>query len=154
MIFSTTNPSVIKNKQVLDKFSINIDLIRHIMYIITFIGIIITLKITFFPTESIIQTEKMRRFKYMIVDGHWIIQFCMIIIANILVNIVKIDTMNDTQQQDLIRLQQAVLIGSVLFVTAFLCNLGYTAALFYMGFAIWYIFQINILSPAPEAKSS
>ena len=111
MIFSTTNPSVIKNKQVLDKFSINIDLIRHIMYIITFIGIIITLKITFFPTKSIIQTEKMRRFKYMIVDGHWIMQFCMIIIANILVNIVKIDTMNDTQQKDLIKLQQAVLIG-------------------------------------------
>jgi len=154
MIFSTTNPSVIKNKQVLDKFSINIDLIRHIMYIITFIGIILTLKFTFFPTKSIIQTEKMRRFKYMISDGQWIMQVCMIIIANILVNIVKIDTMNDTQQKDLIKLQQAVLIGSVLFVTAFLCNLGYTAALFYIGFAIWYIFQINILSPAPEARSS
>ena len=61
--------------------------------------------------------------------------------------------MNDSEQLELIRLQQAVLIGSVLFVTSFLSNLGYTVALFFMGFSVWYFFRINILSPAPDAKT-
>ena len=79
--------------------------------------------------------------------------FIMIIIINILVNVVKVDTMNDTEQLELIRLQQAVLIGSVLFVTSFLSNLGYTVGLFFIGFTVWYFFKINILSPAPDARS-
>ena len=77
----------------------------------------------------------------------------MVIFINILVNVVKVDTMNDSEQLELIRLQQAVLIGSVLFVTSFLSNLGYTVALFFMGFSVWYFFRINILSPAPDAKT-
>ena len=61
----------------------------------------------------------MRRLKYMLFDKHWIMMFFIIICINILVNVVKVDTMNDSEQLELIRLQQAVLIGSVLFVTSF-----------------------------------
>ena len=119
----------------------------------TFIGLFITLYVTFFPVKSSFNTQKMRRLKYMLFDKHWIIMFFMIICINILVNVVKVDTMNDSEQLELIRLQQAVLIGSVLFVTSFLSNLGYTVSLFFIGFAVWFFFKINILSPAPTAKT-
>jgi len=145
--------TIIKNKQILDKFSINIHLIKKIIYIMTFAGLFITLYVTFFPVKSSFNTQKMRRLKYMLFDKHWIIMFFMIICINILVNVVKVDTMNDSEQLELIRLQQAVLIGSVLFVTSFLSNLGYTVALFFIGFAVWYFFKINILSPAPNART-
>ena len=145
--------TIIKNKQILDKFSINIHLIKNIIYVLTFIGLFITLYVTFFPVKSSFNTQKMRRLKYMLFDKHWIIMFFMIICINILVNVVKVDTMNDSEQLELIRLQQAVLIGSVLFVTSFLSNLGYTVALFFIGFAVWYFFKINILSPAPTART-
>tara|TARA_B100000925_G_scaffold286126_1_gene263396 strand:- start:2128 stop:2589 length:462 start_codon:yes stop_codon:yes gene_type:complete len=145
--------TVIKNKQILDKFSININLIKNIIYVITFIGLLSTLYVTFFPVKSSFNTEKMRRLKYMLFDKHWIMMFMAVIFINILVNVVKVDTMNDSEQLELIRLQQAVLIGSVLFVTSFLSNLGYTVALFFMGFSVWYFFRINILSPAPDAKT-
>lgn len=145
--------TIIKNKQILDKFSINIHLIKNIIYVLTFIGLFITLYVTFFPVKSSFNTQKMRRLKYMLFDKHWIMMFFMIICINILVNVVKVDTMNDSEQLELIRLQQAVLIGSVLFVTSFLSNLGYTVALFFIGFAVWYFFKINILSPAPNAKT-
>lgn len=145
--------TIIKNKQILDKFSINIHLIKKFIYIMTFIGLFITLYVTFFPVKSSFNTQKMRRLKYMIFDKHWIIMFFMIITINLLVNVVKVDTMNDSEQLELIRLKQAVLIGSVLFVTSFLSNLGYTVALFFIGFAVWYFFKINILSPAPTAKT-
>ena len=95
----------------------------------------------------------MERLKHMVFDKHWLIMLFMIITINLLVNVVKVDTMNDGEQLELIRLQQAVLIGSVLFITSFLSNLGYTVALFFIGFGIWYFFKINILSPAPEAKT-
>lgn len=145
--------TVIKNKQILDKFSININLIKNIIYVITFIGLLSTLYVTFFPVKSSFNTEKMRRLKYMLFDKHWIMMFIAVIFINTLVNVVKVDTMNDSEQLELIRLQQAVLIGSVLFVTSFLSNLGYTVALFFMGFSVWYFFRINILSPAPDAKT-
>ena len=145
--------TIIKNKQILDKFSINIHLIKKFIYFLTFIGIFITLYVTFFPVKSSFNTQKMRRLKYMLFDKHWIIMFLMIICINILVNVIKVDTMNDSEQLELIRLQQAVLIGSVLFVTSFLSNLGYTVALFFIGFAVWYFFKINILSPAPNART-
>ena len=145
--------SVIKNKQILDKFSININIVRNTIYVITFLGLLSTLYITFFPVKSSFNTQKMRRLKHMVFDKHWLIMFFMVIFINILVNVVKVDTMNDSEQLELIRLQQAVLIGSVLFVTSFLSNLGYTVALFFMGFAVWYFFRINILSPAPDAKT-
>ena len=145
--------TVIKNKQILDKFSININLIKNIIYVITFIGLLSTLYVTFFPVKSSFNTEKMRRLKYMLFDKHWIMMFMAVIFINIIVNVVKVDTMNDSEQLELIRLQQAVLIGSVLFVTSFLSNLGYTVALFFMGFSVWYFFRINILSPAPDAKT-
>ena len=145
--------TIIKNKQILDKFSINIHLIKNIIYVLTFIGLFITLYVTFFPIKSSFNTQKMRRLKYMLFDKHWIIMFFIIICINILVNVVKVDTMNDSEQLELIRLQQAVLIGSVLFVTSFLSNLGYTVALFFIGFAVWYFFKINILSPAPNART-
>jgi hypothetical protein len=145
--------SVIKNKQILDKFSINISIIRNIIYIATFLGLLSTFYITFFPVKSSFNTQKIRRLKYMIFDSHWLMMFITVIIINILVNVVKVDTMNDSEQLELIRLQQAVLIGTVLFVTSFLSNLGYTVALFFMGFAVWYFFRINILSPAPSAKT-
>ena len=145
--------TIIKNKQILDKFSINIHLIKNIIYVLTFIGLFITLYVTFFPVKSSFNTQKMRRLKYMLFDKHWIMMFFMIICINILVNVVKVDTMNDSEQLELIRLQQAVLIGSVLFVTSFLSNLGYTVALFFIGFAVWYFFKINILSPAPNART-
>ena len=145
--------TIIKNKQILDKFSINIHLIKNIIYVLTFIGLFITLYVTFFPVKSSFNTQKMRRLKYMLFDKHWIIMFFIIICINILVNVVKVDTMNDSEQLELIRLQQAVLIGSVLFVTSFLSNLGYTVALFFIGFAVWYFFKINILSPAPNART-
>ena len=145
--------TIIKNKKILDKFSINIHLIKNIIYVMTFIGLFITLYVTFFPVKSSFNTQKMRRLKYMLFDKHWIIMFFMIICINILVNVVKVDTMNDSEQLELIRLQQAVLIGSVLFVTSFLSNLGYTVALFFIGFAVWYFFKINILSPAPTART-
>ena len=145
--------TIIKNKQILDKFSINIHLIKKFIYSMTFIGLFITLYVTFFPVKSSFNTQKMRRLKYMLFDKHWIIMFFMIICINILVNVVKVDTMNDSEQLELIRLQQAVLIGSVLFVTSFLSNLGYTVALFFIGFAVWYFFKINILSPAPNART-
>ena len=54
---------------------------------------------------------------------------------------IKVDTMSDGQQLELIRLQQAVLIGSVLFVTSFLSNLGYTVSLFFIGFAVCPLFS-------------
>lgn len=145
--------TIIKNKQILDKFSINIHLIKKFIYFMTFIGLFITLYVTFFPVKSSFNTQKMRRLKYMLFDKHWIIMFFMIICINILVNVVKVDTMNDSEQLELIRLQQAVLIGSVLFVTSFLSNLGYTVSLFFIGFAVWFFFKINILSPAPTAKT-
>ena len=145
--------TIIKNKQILDQFSINIHLIKNIIYVLTFIGLFITLYVTFFPVKSSFNTQKMRRLKYMLFDKHWIMMFFMIICINILVNVVKVDTMNDSEQLELIRLQQAVLIGSVLFVTSFLSNLGYTVALFFIGFAVWYFFKINILSPAPTART-
>ena len=145
--------TIIKNKQILDQFSINIHLIKNIIYVLTFIGLFITLYVTFFPVKSSFNTQKMRRLKYMLFDKHWIMMFFMIICINILVNVVKVDTMNDSEQLELIRLQQAVLIGSVLFVTSFLSNLGYTVALFFIGFAVWYFFKINILSPAPNART-
>tara|TARA_Y100000589_G_C27153241_1_gene629760 strand:+ start:1009 stop:1476 length:468 start_codon:yes stop_codon:yes gene_type:complete len=145
--------TIIKNKQILDKFSINIHLIKKFIYSMTFIGLFITLYVTFFPVKSSFNTQKMRRLKYMLFDKHWIIMFFMIICINILVNVVKVDTMNDSEQLELIRLQQAVLIGSVLFVTSFLSNLGYTVSLFFIGFAVWYFFKINILSPAPSART-
>ena len=145
--------TIIKNKQILDKFSINIHLIKNFIYIMTFIGLFITLYVTFFPVKSSFNTQKMRRLKFMIFDKHWIIMFFMIIAINLLVNVVKVDTMNDSEQLELIRLKQAVLIGSVLFVTSFLSNLGYTVALFFIGFTVWYFFKINILSPAPTAKT-
>lgn len=145
--------TIIKNKQILDKFSINIHLIKNIIYVLTFIGLFITLYVTFFPVKSSFNTQKMRRLKYMLFDKHWIMMFFIIICINILVNVVKVDTMNDSEQLELIRLQQAVLIGSVLFVTSFLSNLGYTVALFFIGFAVWYFFKINILSPAPNART-
>lgn len=145
--------SVIKNKQILDKFSININIVRNTIYVITFLGLLSTLYITFFPVKSSFNTQKMRRLKHMVFDKHWLIMFFMVIFINILVNVVKVDTMNDSEQLELIRLQQAVLIGSVLFVTSFLSNLGYTVALFFMGFSVWYFFRINILSPAPSAKT-
>tara|TARA_B100001093_G_C26725161_1_gene969588 strand:+ start:266 stop:733 length:468 start_codon:yes stop_codon:yes gene_type:complete len=145
--------TIIKNKQILDKFSINIHLIKKFIYMMTFIGLFITLYVTFFPVKSSFNTQKMRRLKYMIFDKHWIIMFFMIIAINLLVNVVKVDTMNDSEQLELIRLKQAVLIGSVLFVTSFLSNLGYTVALFFIGFAVWYFFKINILSPAPTART-
>lgn len=145
--------TIIKNKQILDKFSINIHLIKNIIYVLTFIGLFMTLYVTFFPVKSSFNTQKMRRLKYMLFDKHWIMMFFMIICINILVNVVKVDTMNDSEQLELIRLQQAVLIGSVLFVTSFLSNLGYTVALFFIGFAVWYFFKINILSPAPTART-
>ena len=128
--------TIIKNKQILDKFSINIHLIKNIIYVLTFIGLFITLYVTFFPVKSSFNTQKMRRLKYMLFDKHWIMMFFMIICINILVNVVKVDTMNDSEQLELIRLQQAVLIGSVLFVTSFLSNLGYTVSLFFIGFAV------------------
>ena len=136
--------TIIKNKQILDKFSINIHLIKKFIYFMTFIGLFITLYVTFFPVKSSFNTQKMRRLKYMLFDKHWIIMFFMIICINILVNVVKVDTMNDSEQLELIRLQQAVLIGSVLFVTSFLSNLGYTVSLFFIGFAVWFFFKINI----------
>ena len=145
--------SVIKNKQILDKFSININIVRNTIYVLTFLGLLSTLYITFFPVKSSFNTQKMRRLKHMVFDKHWLIMFFMVIFINILVNVVKVDTMNDSEQLELIRLQQAVLIGSVLFVTSFLSNLGYTVALFFMGFSVWYFFRINILSPAPSAKT-
>ena len=145
--------TIIKNKQILDKFSINIHLIKNIIYVLTFIGLFITLYVTFFPVKSSFNTQKMRRLKYMLFDKHWIMMFFIIICINILVNVVKVDTMNDSEQLELIRLQQAVLIGSVLFVTSFLSNLGYTVALFFIGFAVLYFFKINILSPAPNART-
>ena len=145
--------TIIKNKQILDKFSINIHLIKKFIYSMTFIGLFITLYVTFFPVKSSFNTQKMRRLKYMLFDKHWIMMFFMIICINILVNVVKVDTMNDSEQLELIRLQQAVLIGSVLFVTSFLSNLGYTVSLFFIGFAVWYFFKINILSPAPSART-
>ena len=145
--------TIIKNKQILDKFSINIHLIKKFIYSMTFIGLFITLYVPFFPVKSSFNTQKMRRLKYMLFDKHWIIMFFMIICINILVNVVKVDTMNDSEQLELIRLQQAVLIGSVLFVTSFLSNLGYTVSLFFIGFAVWYFFKINILSPAPSART-
>ena len=145
--------TIIKNKQILDKFSINIYLIKNIIYVLTFIGLFITLYVTFFPVKSSFNTQKMRRLKYMLFDKHWIMMFFIIICINILVNVVKVDTMNDSEQLELIRLQQAVLIGSVLFVTSFLSNLGYTVALFFIGFAVWYFFKINILSPARNART-
>ncbi len=145
--------TIIKNKQILDKFSINIHLIKNIIYVLTFIGLFITLYVTFFPVKSSFNTQKMRRLKHMLFDKHWIMMLFMIICINILVNVVKVDTMNDSEQLELIRLQQAVLIGSVLFVTSFLSNLGYTVALFFIGFAVWYFFKINILSPAPTART-
>ena len=137
--------TIIKNKQILDKFSINIHLIKNIIYVMTFIGLFITLYVTFFPVKSSFNTQKMRRLKHMLFDKHWIMMLFMIICINILVNVVKVDTMNDSEQLELIRLQQAVLIGSVLFVTSFLSDLGYTVALFFIGFAVWYFFKINIL---------
>ena len=145
--------TVIKNKQILDKFSINIKLVKYTIYFITFVGLVTTLYVTFFPVKSSFNTQKMRRLKYMIFDKHWLTMFVMIIFVNILVNVVKVDTMNDSEQLEVIRLQQAVLIGSVLFVTSFLSNLGYTVALFFIGFSVWYFFRVNILSPAPSAKS-
>tara|TARA_B100000963_G_C22625135_1_gene671970 strand:+ start:2564 stop:3031 length:468 start_codon:yes stop_codon:yes gene_type:complete len=145
--------TIIKNKQILDKFSINIHLIKKFIYLMTFIGLFITLYVTFFPVKSSFNTQKMRRLKYMLFDKHWIMMFFMIICINILVNVVKVDTMNDSEQLELIRLQQAVLIGSVLFVTSFLSNLGYTVSLFFIGFAVWFFFKINILSPAPTART-
>ena len=128
-------------------------MIKNIIYVLTFIGLFITLYVTFFPVKSSFNTQKMRRLKYMLFDKHWIMMFFIIICINILVNVVKVDTMNDSEQLELIRLQQAVLIGSVLFVTSFLSNLGYTVALFFIGFAVWYFFKINILSPAPNART-
>jgi hypothetical protein len=145
--------TVIKNKEILDKFSINIKLVKYTIYFVTFVGLVTTLYVTFFPVKSSFNTQKMRRLKYMIFDKHWLMMFVMIIFINILVNVVKVDTMNDSEQLELIRLQQAVLIGSVLFVTSFLSNLGYTVALFFIGFSVWYFFRVNILSPAPSAKS-
>ena len=133
--------------------SINIHLIKNIIYVLTFIGLFITLYVTFFPVKSSFNTQKIRRLKYMLFDKQWIMMFFIIICINILVNVVKVDTMNDSEQLELIRLQQAVLIGSVLFVTSFLSNLGYTVALFFIGFAVWYFFKINILSPAPNART-
>ena len=145
--------TIIKNKQILDKFSINIHIIKGIIYFFTLIGLILTGYVTFFPVKSSFNTLKMKRLKYMIFDKHWIFLFVMIIIINLIVNVVKVDTMSDSEQLELIRLQQAVLIGSVLFVTSFLSNLGYTVSLFFIGFAVWFFFKINILSPAPDAKT-
>lgn len=146
--------SVIKNKEILDKFSINIGIVRNVIYIATILGLLTTVYITFFPPSSSFNTQKIRRLKFMIFDSHWLMMFITVIFINILVNVVKVDTMNDSEQLELIRLQQAVLIGTVLFVTSFLSNLGYTVALFFMGFAVWYFFRINILSPAPSAKTT
>ena len=88
--------TIIKNKQILDKFSINIHLIKNIIYVLTFIGLFITLYVTFFPVKSSFNTQKMRRLKYMLFDKHWIMMFFIIICINILVNVVKVDTMNDS----------------------------------------------------------
>lgn len=145
--------TIIKNKELLDKFSINISIVKHAIYVMIFIGLLITLWTTFFPIKSSFNTKKLERFKHMIFDKHWLIMLFMIIVINLLVNVIKVDTMNDGEQLELIRLQQAVLIGSVLFVTSFLSNLGYTVALFFIGFGVWYFFKINILSPAPDAKT-
>ena len=145
--------SIIKNKKMLDKFSIDLGIIRKLIYVMTGVGLFITFWTTFFPVKSSFNTKKMERLKHMVSDKHWLIMLFMIITINLLVNVVKVDTMNDGEQLELIRLQQAVLIGSVLFITSFLSNLGYTVALFFIGFGIWYFFKINILSPAPEAKT-
>lgn len=145
--------TIIKNKKILDKFSINIDIVKMCIYAMTIIGLFITFHATFFPIKSSFNTQKMEKFKHMIYDKHWLALLFMIITINLLVNVVKVDTMSDGQQLELIRLQQAVLIGSVLFVTSFLSNLGYTVSLFFIGFAVWYFFKINILSPAPDAKT-
>ena len=72
--------TIIKNKQILDKFSINIHLIKNIIYVLTFIGLFITLYVTFFPVKSSFNTQKMRRLKYMLFDKHWIMMFFIILI--------------------------------------------------------------------------
>ena len=105
--------TIIKNKKILDKFSINIKIIKKIIYAMTIIGLIITFHTTFFPVKSSFNTQKMDKLKHMIFDKHWLIMLFMITTINLLVNVVKVDTMNDGEQIELIRLQQAVLIGSV-----------------------------------------
>ena len=145
--------TVIKNKEILDKFSININIVKKVIYLFTTIGIIVLIHDTLFSHNSFIRTDRIKRFKKLIFYKNWIPLFIMIITINLLVNVVKVDTMNDSEQLELIRLQQAVLIGSVLFVTSFLSNLGYTVGLFFIGFSVWYFFRINILSPAPDAKT-
>jgi len=146
--------TIVKDKESLDKLSLKLDYVKYLVYFCTTFGLLWTFIITFFPDDTIIQKQKMHRLKLMIFNKHWVMMFISMIIINIFVNVIKVDTNNDTEQKDLIKLQQAVLIGSVLFLTSFLSNLGYTVSLFFMGFAVWYIFKINILSPAPQAKTS
>ena len=87
--------TVIKNKEILDKFSININIVKKVIY---FVALLIgnNTYVTFQLNHHLIL--KMRRLKYMIFDKHWLMMFVMIIFVNILVNVVKVDTMNDSEQ--------------------------------------------------------
>ena len=96
--------TIIKDKESLDKLSLKLKYVKYLVYFCTIFGLIWTFIITFFPDDTVIQKQKMHRLKLMIFNKHWVMMFVSMIIVNIFVNVIKVDTNNDTEQKDLIRL--------------------------------------------------
>jgi len=82
----------------------------------------------------------------------WMVLLVLIVVINLAVYYLPVKTDDLKAIQKMQNLREAILIGTVLFLTAFLTNLGYTVGLFFISGVIWYIFRINILSPVSAAK--
>ena len=82
----------------------------------------------------------------------WIILFTIILIIWLAIHFIPVKTDDLKSIKKMANLKEAIVIGTVLFLTAFLTNLGYTVGLFFVSAAIWYVFKINILSPVSATQ--
>lgn len=83
----------------------------------------------------------------------WIVLFTIILIIWLAIHFLPVKTDDLESIKKMENLKEAIVIGTVLFLTAFLTNLGYTVGLFFISGAIWYVFKINILSPLSATQA-
>ena len=137
-----------QEKKLIINNKLDITYLENILFSIFLISFIFILGFTIFQKNN----PKLINLKKMINNPHWWIITFFILLVCILVYFIPIHTKNLAQLKRLSRIQEAVLIGFVLFLTSFLTNLGFTASLFFIGGILWFLLRVNILSPVDNRQ--